>query len=197
METTTLIIDGIWARPKRWLPLCRRIESSIGPSYLFEYDSSGRQNFERLGQLIADEICRLGSVNLVAFSMGGLVARAAHLVQPDLPLRRAVFLNSPHRGSWLAYLLPLEGVRQMRPGGEFMQRIAQTDWRFPTFSIWNPLDTMVVPGRHTRFERATEEHFCSVPIHLWPIWSATIHRQIVEFLRSSDTTASHAHGAAA
>ncbi len=188
IETTTLIIDGIWARPRRWQPLCRRIESRIGPAKVFEYDSSGRLSFDRLGRLLADEVHQLGSVNVVAFSMGGLVARAAHLLEPNLPLRRAVFLNSPHRGSWLAYLLPFEGVRQMRPRDEFIQRITEAVWPFPTLCIWNPLDTMVVPGWYTKFNAASREQLCSIPIHIWPIWSRSIHRQIVEFLGSEKTT---------
>jgi triacylglycerol lipase len=183
----TIIIDGLWARPSRWNPLRDLLEQHIGSAEIWEYDSSGAVPFEDLGEQLARRIRdHDGAVNLVAYSMGGLVARAAHLIDPKLPLRRAAFLNSPHQGSFLAYLLPLKGVRQMRPGSPFMKQLHSSPWPTPTFIVWNPLDTMVVPGTSTRLKNATETVCCQVPIHLWPIWSGKLRNRIVSFLKAGE-----------
>jgi pimeloyl-ACP methyl ester carboxylesterase len=180
---STLIIDGIWARPPRWEPLRALIEQNVGLAQIFTYDSSGRVSFETLGRELATHVHAIQTpVNLIGFSMGGLLVRAACMLDSALRVQRVVFLNSPHRGSWLAHLLPLNGIRQMRPRNEFIQQVRAARWPFPTLSIWNPLDTMVVPGWYTRCPAAQEQHLCPVPIHIWPIWSRSIHRRIVRFL---------------
>ncbi len=186
-EVHTIILDGIWARPRRWRPLREMIEERAGSAEIWEYDSSGCVRFEELGEKLSARIREIGrEVNLVAFSMGGLVARAARLVDRSLPVRRAVFLNSPHQGSWMAYLLPLRGVRQMRPTSAFMKRVRSEPWPIPTLVVWNPLDTMVVPGTSTRLDGATETLLCQVPIHLWPIFSKRLRHRVVEFLKSGE-----------
>jgi triacylglycerol lipase len=184
-RTTTLLLDGIWGRPRRFGALQRALEQSCGPAEIFRYADWGNTPFEVLGARLADEVRRRGEpVNVLGFSMGGLVVRAAHLVDPTIRFRRAVFLNSPHRGSWLAHALPLPGVRQMRPGSDFMQRLHDADWRFPTLATWCPADTMIVPGWYAKFDKAQENICCRMPAHIWPIKSAAVHRRVVEFLAS-------------
>ena len=184
MAESTLILDGIWGRPWRWGRLRRRIVESGGAAEIFRYDCWGRVEFEELGRRLAGEIRqRGGEVNLVGFSMGGLVVRAAHLVDRTLPIRRAVFLNSPLRGSWLAKLLPWPGIRQMRPGSAFMRAIEGAEWTAPTLSVWCPLDLMVIPGTSARWEEAGECVCCWVPAHIWPVYSRRVHERVVEFLK--------------
>lgn len=191
MAVRTLIIDGLWGRPRRWRGLQRLIEQRCGPAAIYEYDASGCVPFEVLGEQLAQEIRRHdGPVNLVGFSMGGVVARAAHLVDPTLPVRRAALLNSPHQGSWLAYLLPLAGIRQMRPSSAFMARLREHTWSVPTLVVWNAIDQMVIPGSSTRWNGACAEAKCSVPLHLWPIWSTAIHERVADFLASDEEQAS-------
>ncbi|HEX8521989.1 MAG TPA: alpha/beta fold hydrolase [Tepidisphaeraceae bacterium] len=183
----TIIIDGIWARPSRWEPLRRRIECACGSAEIWRYNSTGCCTFEALGQLLVHRIRQLDQdVNLVGFSMGGLVARAAHLMDGEIPVRRTVFMNSPHAGSIMAYLLPLKGVRQMCPSSAFMKRIRSDRWDVPSLCVYNPLDTMVVPGSSTRSTDATESVCCKAPIHLWPIWSKAIHQRVVAFLKAGE-----------
>lgn len=180
---TTLVLDGIWGRPKRFTPLIEMIRERCGPAELFYYDCSGLVIFERLGLQLAAKVRQIGGpVNLVGFSMGGLVVRAAHLVDPTLPLHRVAFLNSPLKGSWLACLCPFGAMRQMRPYDSFMKRIANTDWDVPTLSTWCPGDTMVIPGRSARCPTAQQTIRCAVPMHVWPMWSRGIWRQVVDFL---------------
>jgi len=179
----TILLDGIWGRPRRLRFLCRSIEERCGPTEIFRYDSSGHSCFEDLGRKLADRVLEIGRpVNIVAFSMGGLVARAARLMEPSLPLHRAVFLNSPHGGSWLAYTLSLPGIRQMRPSSDLLRRLDHVPWDIPTLAVWCPGDLIVIPGRSARWKSATRIIRCNVPLHLWPIWSRRLHRRIADFL---------------
>jgi pimeloyl-ACP methyl ester carboxylesterase len=174
MSSHTLILDGIWGRPRRWEPLRRAIESRVGPAEIFYYDSSGMHRFEKL------------AVNLIGFSMGGLVCRTACLLAPDLPVRRAAFLNTPHTGSMLAWLAPLPGIRDLCPGSALMRKLQQQTWTIPTLIVWNRWDTAVIPGRNTRWniDCATETP-CTVPLHVWPIFSSALRNRIVRFMEET------------
>ena len=191
MTTHSLILDGIWARPRRWEPLRRALESSVGPAEIFEYDSSGMKKFEFLATQLIDRIRAIDApVNLIGFSMGGLVIRTACMLAPDLSVRRAAFLNTPHGGSILAWLAPFGGVRELRPGSELLCKLKDQPWTIPTLVIWNPLDTAVIPGRNTRWDIPTvTETICSVPLHVWPIFSSKFREQIVSFV-ADDSIAS-------
>jgi pimeloyl-ACP methyl ester carboxylesterase len=193
MSHLTLILDGIWGRPRRFARLRRTLEASCGPTEVFHYNCSGFVPFERLASELCERIHEIEApVNVVGFSMGGIVARVAYLLDPSIAIRRAVFLNSPHAGTIAAYALPLAAVRQMRPGSELMRRLASADWPIPTLVTWCPFDGMVVPGRSARWGRATESIRCLVPIHTWPVWSASIHSRIADFLACRDADRSEA-----
>lgn len=180
---TTLILDGIWGRPRRFRALRDMIRACIGPAELYPYNCSGLIRFESLGEDLANHIRSLHApVNLVAFSMGGIVCRAARMLDPNLPIERAVFLNSPHYGSWAAYTLPLPGVKQLRPSSPFMKQLNETDWPIPTLAVWCPGDAVILPGSSARFTQATQTLRCDVPLHPWPVWSPRIRKRIVEFL---------------
>ena len=188
MTSHTLILDGIWGRPRRWEPLRRALESRVGPAEIFLYDSRGMKRFEVLAEKLIERIRAIGwPVNLIGFSMGGLVIRTACLLAPDLPVRRAVFLNTPHGGSILAYLAPLPGIRQLCPNSDLIRKLNGQPWSAPTFVVWNPLDTAVIPGRNTRWQIAgASEAICAVPLHVWPIFSTKLREQIVSFIRKED-----------
>jgi triacylglycerol lipase len=189
MPSTSLILDGIWGRPRRWEPLRRAIESRVGPAEIYRYNSSGMPRFETLAAELIDRIRTINEpVNLIGFSMGGLVCRTARLLAPDLPVRRAAFLNTPHGGSLLAFLAPLPGIRQLCPNSDLLQRLKMQPWTIPTMVVWNPLDTAVIPPRHTRWNIAgASETMCAVPLHVWPIFSSKLREKIVDFL--ADETA--------
>lgn len=186
-SATTLILDGIWGRPWRFERLARCIEARGGRAEVYHYDCTGRSSFEQLGKTLAERIQRIGgSVNLVGYSMGGLVVRSAYLIDPTIPLHKAVLMNAPNEGSWLAYLLPLPAIRQMRPNSAFLRQLRQQAWTAPTLVVWNAFDQMVIPARSTRWKSATASARCALPMHLWPVWSRTIHQQVADFLAEDE-----------
>jgi triacylglycerol lipase len=89
------------------------------------------------------------SAALVAHSMGGLAVREYLARAGDAaPVHTAVFVGTPHRGTWVAYLAWGRGGAEMRPGSEFLRRLAQKELprHVRATCIRTPFDTHVVPG---------------------------------------------------
>ena len=124
--------------------------------------SLGQVGLEELGAQVAafvDQTFGSGEpLDLVGFSMGGLVARyyVQQLGGVDR-VRRLVTLASPHRGTLLAWCIPNPGCRQMRPGSKFLRSLdADRDWlrRVEVTSLLTPLDLMIVPSWSSRMDGA-------------------------------------------
>jgi pimeloyl-ACP methyl ester carboxylesterase len=191
MPTPTLFLDGIFGRPGRFAAMRRAVESEVGPTEVFHYNATGFVPFETLANRFIARLRQFDQpVNVVAFSMGGIVVRTAKLLDPSLPIRKAVFLNVPHAGSWLATaLLIAPGVRQLLPGSTFLKRLAAAPWDVPTLATWCPLDAAVVPGRSANWLKAGESIRCGVPAHTWVVRAPRIHRRVAQFL-ATDTAES-------
>jgi pimeloyl-ACP methyl ester carboxylesterase len=184
---TTIILDGIFGRPSRFKAMRRMLESECGPTEVFHYNSTGFVSFERLAERFSRRVREIGEpVNVIGFSMGGIVIRTAHLLDPSLSIHRAVFLNSPHAGSFLAYAMPVAvGARQLWPGSDLMRCLAAAEWSIPTMVTWCPLDAAVIPGRSANWAKAQESIRCATPIHTWVVGSAHVHRRVAQFLAAS------------
>jgi triacylglycerol esterase/lipase EstA (alpha/beta hydrolase family) len=87
-------------------------------------------------------------VDIVAHSMGGLAVRYLLHTRPEAPLvRRAVFLGTPHRGTYAAYLAWGAGGRDMRIGSPFLTKLESFSAPVNTelFCIRTPLDLRLIP----------------------------------------------------
>lgn len=94
------------------------------------------------------------SIDLVGFSMGGLVSRfyiqrlgGIHRV------RKFISIGTPHYGTRTAYLRNNPGARNMRPRSPFLQDLNRDIAMLgavPFTSIWTPFDLMILPPRSSR-----------------------------------------------
>ena len=185
--TQTLILDGIWGSHSRWERLRSRIATEVGPCRIWRYDNSGRASIESLAAALSLEVKRINApVNLVGYSMGGLVVREALRQVPGLKVRRVALLNSPNYGSAAARLLPLSACREMRPGSAFLKQLNAAPWKYPTLATWCPYDLMVFPGSSGRWKKASIVLRSDVPMHIWPVVSVEIHRSVTAFLALDD-----------
>jgi len=183
----TFILDGFLGNHSRWARLQRLIDSTIGPCCIWHYDTSGRTSLENVGAALRAEMEKCDApVNLVGYSMGGIVAReAARTTGRDI--NRAVFLHSPHNGSLLSYIFPrLAACREMRPGSDFLARLDAAEWNTPTLATWCAWDAVVVPGISARWLRASTTLQSHVPAHAWPVFSPAIHAAVVGFLGGNE-----------
>lgn len=180
---TTFILDGIWGSHRRWEMLRRRIESSVGPSRIWRYENSGRTSLRAEGARLREALeATPGPINVVGYSMGGLVIRSALRVAAGLDVRRAVFLHSPHGGSLTACALPFAACREMRPGSRFLAELDAVEWMIPTLATWCPFDAVVVPGHSARWRCAEFTLRSLMPAHAWPVVSPQIHLAVTHFL---------------
>ncbi len=89
-------------------------------------------------------------LNLVGFSMGGLIARSYIQQLGGLArIRRLVTLATPHHGTYTAYCFNRPACLQMRPGSAWLAELnrdlsALTAIDFT--SIWTPLDLTIIPA---------------------------------------------------
>jgi pimeloyl-ACP methyl ester carboxylesterase len=116
-------------------------------------------------QTIDDAIRRVTAATslppmLICHSMGGLAARAWLRASDPTRVHRIVTIGTPHRGTWLARFGRTVNGRQMRVGGEWMQRIEgeRASTRQVSFTCWYsncdnivfPVSTATLPGADNR-----------------------------------------------
>lgn len=179
-----MILDGWMGNGHRFERLRSCLETEGLAPWIWRYDNTGRQDLAVLAAQLAAELIKGGEkVHLVGYSMGGMVVREALRQMPELPVSSVTFIHVPHRGTLLAHLWPLPGVRQLCPGHPFLKRLEGQPWPWPTLNIWCPGDLMVVPGWRSRWIGAGRNVVCRVPAHVWPIYSTFWHREISAFIR--------------
>jgi triacylglycerol lipase len=139
---------------------------------------------------IADAVERLRSrgrtdrVDVVAHSMGGLATRWYMANGPTpTPIRRAVFIGTPHAGTWLAWVAWGRGGREMRPGSQFLRQL--DDAGIPddvrTYTIRTHFETRVWPPRSAVLDGAHDFH---VPFTTHPglLRNRTVLQRIIDCL---------------
>lgn len=181
-----VIVHGIFDTRITMIPLRKSLEKagfdclvpSLGPA-------DGRDGIESLaGQLdtaIDAEFGPDASFSIVAFSMGGLVSR--HYLQNLGGASRCKGLHTiatPHNGTWLAYLYPGEGTRQMRPGSSFLTALNDGDTVFdsvPATSYRSPWDGVVLPARNAEWDKADNVEIRSL-LHPTLLWRKPLHKDL-------------------
>jgi triacylglycerol lipase len=123
--------------------------------------------------------------DIVAFSMGGLVARS--YVQRLGGLARVnhfVTISTPHHGTNTADLGSLPGFLDMRPDSAFLldlNRDADHLSKISFTSIWTPLDLMIVPADSSRLPIGDE---VKIPVltHNWMITDSRVIKAVLAAL---------------
>lgn len=106
----------------------------------------------RLGTTIADLKAHTGAgqVDVVAHSMGGLVAAYyAARMNGASDIRHIVTLGTPWRGTRLAHLGWKAEARDLEPNSEVVADVAEICEQVPVTSIWTPGDQIVIPATHS------------------------------------------------
>lgn len=139
----------------------------------FPYSQDITLTAQQLEPVLRDLISRTGvtQVFLVGHSQGGIVIRAMvqHGMARDLPIKKCLFLSSPHQGTWaglaalphrplrsLASLLPYvrkvqgESGLQLMPGSDFLRALNERPLpeRIRFSSIYYALDPMIWPPQN-------------------------------------------------
>ena len=123
--------------------------------------NGGEARIDELAEQLADYIARVvpdGEVDLVGFSMGGLVSRYyLQRLGGITRVGRFVSIAAPHHGTLLARFNKRPGGLQMRRESELVRDLARdadclSEVKFT--SLYTPLDLIIVPARSSEMPQA-------------------------------------------
>ncbi|MCH2063844.1 MAG: hypothetical protein MK194_08980 [Roseibacillus sp.] len=151
----------------------------------------GRKGLEpmarQLRHLVDTEWGENAEFSIVAFSMGGLVSRY-YLQELDGANRcQGLYtIATPHNGTYMAYLYPGRGTRQMRPESAFLANLEKgkhiyDTFDIPTTSYRSPLDMVMLPLRSPKWQQGDNIRFWS-PIHPALLWEKKLHEDLLKRL---------------
>jgi len=93
----------------------------------FTFDGARQKLLREVAEQLGTDIDHLPEVDVVAFSMGGLVARSAAIPDPSgrrLPIRRLFTISTPHEGARLAGVpFGVPQAEDMAPNSDFLERL--------------------------------------------------------------------------
>lgn len=115
---------------------------------------------QQLASLINHTFDRDRRIDIVGFSMGGLVSRyyIQRLGGIDR-VHRFISISAPHRGTWSAYFSQRPGCVQMRPNSDFIHDLEQDVEilnRLQFTSLWTPFDLIILPPESSQLNIGIE-----------------------------------------
>lgn len=154
-----------------------------------EPTGSNREHAEELARAIDDLLGATGadSVDIVAHSMGGLATRWYLRTQNGAPVRRVVFIGSPHRGTLSAHLAWGGGREEMMPGSPFLDALnaaKPVPDGVEAITIRTVVDTHVVPGESASLPGIPDYELCC-PTHAGLMHDDEVFRIVLEFLEGA------------
>lgn len=150
----------------------------------------GKARLDYLATQVADYINNNFSssqpIDLVGFSMGGLVTRYYLQRLGGIErVQRYISISAPNNGTLLAYCLPLDGIAQMRPNSEFLadlnQDVRQSLGEIDCSFLWTPYDLMILPPHSSRIGVGQEIQL-PVLVHAWMVTDRRTLDQIAQIL---------------
>jgi triacylglycerol lipase len=139
--------------------------------------NDGRDGLPALAEQLQDKIEGAFGADapfaLVGFSMGGLVSRwYLQELGGYARVDRFAAISTPMQGTIWAYGYPGQGARQMRPGSDFLARLAETAdvlAGLELFAYWTPFDAVIVPQDSADWQLAESKRIpaLSHPCMLW------------------------------
>lgn len=147
---------------------------------------SNRDHAAELSAAIDEILAHTGAerVDIVAHSMGGLATRWYLRGRDDPPVRRVVFVGSPHRGTLSAHLAWGGGREEMMPNSAFLDTL-NTDTPAPehveAITIRTRVDTHIVPGESAMLPGVPDHELCC-PTHAGLLRDQGVFEIIVSFL---------------
>lgn len=155
-------------------------------AHALEIDSAAR---ELLGRTGADEL------DVVAHSMGGLAVRWYLRYGDPVPVRRAVFIATPHGGTYSAYLAWGRGSEEMEPESAFLDSLnagPALPEGLQALTVRTPIDTHVVPGESATLAGVPDLSVCC-PTHAGLLRDAKVFEIVRRFLLTGETAAPGSH----
>jgi triacylglycerol lipase len=162
--------------------LGKRGAECLAPSLLPSDGSAGLEDLARKLAAIVDGAFGPDTpIDLVGFSMGGLVSR--YYLQElggYRRTRRFFAISVPFAGSWWSRVYPGQGIAQMRPGSAFLAQLDQTADLLDgvsVYSYWTPFDLVIVPPTSSVWTHAENIRLLA-PCHPCMLWNRALMEDI-------------------
>lgn len=159
--------------------------------------NNGDIGLERLAQqvrtYVETNLAYAKAIDVIGFSMGGIVSRYyIQRLAGAQRVRHFITLSSPHKGTWTGYFRQNPGVRQMRPGSDFLQDLNKTVHELQQVmftSLWTPYDLMIVPANSSQLPVG---NMAQLPVlaHPWMLTDQRVLAAIAAILAPSHITES-------
>ena len=117
--------------------------------------NTGQERLENLAQQLQEYINSqfepIQPIDLIGFSMGGLVTRYyLQRLGGVERVKRYISISAPNQGTLTAYLLPYSGITQMRPKSSFLTDLNQDYYQIAqkvqVTTVWTQWDLIIVPA---------------------------------------------------
>ena len=153
---------------------------------------NAKYGIEDLAKKLKDEInFNLGynsSLVLIGFSMGGIVCRYYLQELNGLDRVKQFFtISTPHHGSYLAYLLPLKGIKQIRPKSDLLNKLTLTESKLNELQIYSfrtPFDLMIIPSSSSIWNIAINKKYYSF-LHSYMLFNPKITKDLSQLILKS------------
>ncbi|MFZ1281454.1 MAG: alpha/beta fold hydrolase [Ignavibacteriaceae bacterium] len=122
---------------------------------------------------------------LVGFSLGGIVCR--YYLQELNGIKRVdklFTISSPHHGSYMSYLYPGKGIKQLRPNSGFINMLEEEENLLDGLKIYSYralFDLMIVPNSSSVWNIAINKRFFSI-MHSSMLINSKLVREIIREL---------------
>ena len=172
-----LLVHGIYdtfLKFRRMSAYLTNLGWSVHSLNLTPNDGNGR--LETLAEQVADYVeqnfSREQPLDLVGFSMGGIVTRYyLQRLGGVNRIHRYISISAPNNGTLMAYTLQRPGVVQMRPKSNLLEDLNQdveTLKKLEVTVLWTPFDLMILPARSSQMAVGKDIRL-PVPLHAWMV----------------------------
>ncbi|WP_159466775.1 triacylglycerol lipase [Dyadobacter sp. 3J3] len=156
MDNTLVLVHGFMDTDRRMKFMARQLRDLgwkvLTPSLR---SSNGSESIEVLAEqlnlFIEENTIGSERIDLIGFSMGGLICRY-YLQHLDCLYKtdNLITLSTPHQGTISAYFFPGAGINQMRPNSSFLENLNLDTTQLQPInfvSFYTPLDLVITPAR--------------------------------------------------
>ena len=149
---------------------------------------SNRDHAVELARAVDTLLAHAGAeeIDIVAHSMGGLATRWYLRTDSTAPVRRVVFIGSPHRGTLSAHLAWGGGREEMMPESAFLDTLNAdpAPLGVEAITVRTLVDTHIVPGESATLP-GVSDHLICCPTHAGLLRDEDVFRILVDFLEDS------------
>lgn len=165
-----VFVHGIWKDGLSFRKMSEHLQKQGLKTFAIDLvPNNGSVPLEVLAEQLSVFVEKIGSpIDLIGFSMGGLVSRYyIQRLDGNKYVRRFITIGSPHHGTWTASLSRLPASQQMRVNSSWLKSLNEDVYslsKHNVVSIWTPFDLMIIPRESAKLPVGHDVRI-TVPTH--------------------------------